>query len=911
MAQLSDDDMAQLLQEFLLETREGLDAIEGQLVELEKDPSKREILEAIFRTMHTIKGSGGFLALDKLEGVAHIAEDILTRAMNGQLLLTPASVTVLLSAADALSTILSHLENDGSQGDDDYSELIKKMRAINEAGGRRTTRMTAKIASEDSPLSGLGETWGLFDDDEPSEAPGSEEDKSKDRPTQIIRASDKPSEENKSSEEKSDPDRKQKAAQKSFTPPKVESTIRIDVNLLDKLMNLVGELVLSRNQLLQYGEGVDDSTFNAVLHRTSLVTSELQENVMKARMQPIGTVFAKFPRIVRDLAMTSGKEIELKIEGEGTELDRTIHEGIKDPLVHLIRNACDHGIEMPGDRVKAGKSSKGTILIAAYHEGGQINIDISDNGAGINTEKVKAKALEKGIISQNEAATMSDKEARELIFKAGFSTAEQITNISGRGVGMDVVKTNVEKIGGSIEIESEMGKGSTLRVKIPLTLAIIPALVVRAGNQRFAMPQISLRELVRVEEGSNRKIEEVRGAEVLRLRGKLLPLIRLTTVLGLEPQPLEQGVENVVVVHTGDREIGLLVDAVQDVEEIVVKPLARQLKDLPYFAGSTIMGDGRVALILDVVGLGKSSSFGEGDPEEEAARSEESELAHVASESQSMLLFSLGKNDRFGLPLRLVSRLEKISPEAIEIADGHPVVQYRNSILPLVYAAKFFDVEPASKDEGSMVNVIVFDIDGQSVGVRVNEIIDVIETEAVISDSSGAKPGYLGTAIIQGHATMIIDVFNLLSLENAKLVAGPETMDFTEEAAEDANVLVVDDSQFFRGLISEHLLGARHSVTLMSSAPEALELLQERTFDLIISDIQMPEMNGFQFARQVRKNPETADYIMVACSSLTDPKVPEKAREAGFNYHLVKLDPDQLLSIVNKIMKNKAQETTA
>ena len=468
MGRLSDDDMAQLLTEFLVETREGLDQIEELLLQLEQDPSNRSVLESIFRTMHTIKGSAGFLGLSTLEGIAHVAEDILTRAMEGTLILTPAAVTALLGAADALSTITSNLENDGNEGDNEYAEVKQRLKAVNEGMGKRTTRMTQKIATAKAPLAGQGESWGLFDDDEGDAGDPEKADTKKIVNPESTEVADAAMQEAAASLENDSeaavpapvapteaPVAEAEAAQqKSFAPAKVESTIRIDVNLLDKLMNLVGELVLSRNQLLQFGEQYEDAGFTAVLHRASLVTSELQENVMKARMQPIGTVFSKFPRIVRDLAMQSDKKIELVTRGEGTELDRTIHEGIRDPLVHLIRNACDHGVEKPEVRVAAGKPEQGTIEIAAYHEGGQITIDIKDDGAGINVERVKEKAVEKGVITQARAQTISDREARELILLPGFSTAAQITNISGRGVGMDVVRTNIEKIGGSLEIES-------------------------------------------------------------------------------------------------------------------------------------------------------------------------------------------------------------------------------------------------------------------------------------------------------------------------------------------------------------------------------------------------------------------------------------------------------------------------
>jgi two-component system chemotaxis sensor kinase CheA len=541
------------------------------------------------------------------------------------------------------------------------------------------------------------------------------------------------------------------------------NTIRVDVGLLDKVMNLVGELVLARNQVLQFTGTQEDSSFLSTAQRLNLITTELQEGVMKTRMQPIGNVWNKLPRIVRDLSVGCGKRVEVQMEGAETELDKTIIEAIKDPLTHIIRNAVDHGIETPEVRVARGKSPDGRLMLRAFHEGGQVNIEISDDGDGIATEKLKAKAIAKGMITAEHGARMSEREVLNLVFAAGLSTVEQVSNISGRGVGMDVVKTNIEKIGGTVDVQSTSGKGTLLKIKIPLTLAIIPALVVSSGGERFAIPQVSLVELVRCEgEQAGHSIEDIQGASVYRLRGNLLPLVYLNRELQISPaQGAAQSV-NIVVLQAGDRQLGLVVDDINDTEEIVVKPLSKQLKSVPCFAGATIMGDGRVALILDVLGLAQMakvvSELREKSLADHGAKSTDNPDAR-----ESWLLFRIGTEGRMAIPLSLVSRLEEFPVSQVERSTGREVIQYREQIMPLVRLAQAFG--HAAIADSELLQVIVYSSHGRSVGLIVNEILDIVDQRVAVQHIQDAG-ALQGTAVIQQHVTDLLDVPALLAQQH-------------------------------------------------------------------------------------------------------------------------------------------------
>jgi two-component system chemotaxis sensor kinase CheA len=561
-------------------------------------------------------------------------------------------------------------------------------------------------------------------------------------------------------------------------PDAAAETIRVGITLLDRLMNLVGELVLARNQLLQFSNHTQDAKFQTVSQRVNLIASELQEEVMKTRMQPIGNIWSKFPRTVRDLAHSCGKEVRLVMEGQDTELDRTIIEAIKDPLTHLVRNSMDHGIEEPATRKRAGKDPTGILRLRAFHEGGQVNIEISDDGAGLNGDRIRQKATERGLISAQQAVSMLERDVFNLIFLPGFSTAEKVTKVSGRGVGMDVVKTNVEKIGGTVDIQSTPGRGTTVRVRIPLTLAIIPALIVTCGGERFAIPQVSLSELVRLDAERGTRIEMVHGAPVYRLRGRLLPLVYLDQELGIRSgahnRTSRPATINIVVLQAEERQFGLIVDEIMDTEEIVVKPLGKQLKGIIAYSGATIMGDGRVALILDVPGVAQRAKV-IAEAREQAHHKGRNQAAEEVRSERALLLAENGLEGRVAIPLSMVARLEEFPRTVVERAGTQEVMQYRGQIIPLV---RLPAIIPSTPDEEMLANagsiqVVIYSEGKRTVGLIVDRIVDIVEERAVV-ESLDPRIGIVGSFVTQGHVTDLLDVPAIVRAAVPGLLDAPE-----------------------------------------------------------------------------------------------------------------------------------------
>jgi len=673
-------------------------------------------------------------------------------------------------------------------------------------------------------------------------------------------------------------------------------TIRVNVELLENLMTLVSELVLTRNQLLQMVRGKDDSEFATPLQRLSHITTDLQEGVMKTRMQPIGNAWAKLPRIVRDLSVEMSKKIDLQMFGAETELDRQVLELIKDPLTHMVRNSADHGLEPTEERRRIGKPEVGKIMLNAYHEGGHIIIEITDDGRGLNIARIRQKALQNGLATDAELADLTDQQAAQFIFRAGFSTAEKVTSVSGRGVGMDVVRTNIEKIGGTVELKTQEGKGTSFVIKIPLTLAIVSALIVECAGERFAIPQISVLELVRTTATSEHGIEVINNAPVLRLRDRLLPLVSLRTLLKLGSGDEQRTETFIVVTQVGNYTFGIIVDRVFDTEEIVVKPVAPILRHINMFSGNTILGDGSVIMILDPNGIagGTGEMAGPTPTNQEATTTRETR----AEDQQSLLVFRAGSDDLKAVPLALVARLEEIDVNEIERSHGKPVVQYRGKLMPLVLVSPDFKM----KDEGQQP-VLVFADKEHTMGLVVDEIVDIVEEQLKIQLAVD-QPGLIGTAVISGKATDVIDAGYYLIQAWGDWFGSPEK-EF-ESSNETHRVLLVDDSPFFRNLLTPLLSVAGYDVTSVESADKALQLRDSGTlFDAIISDIEMPGMNGFDFAQAIRSEGGWASVPLFALSSHATDKDFERGRAVGFTDYVAKFDREALLQTLAQTLSSK------
>ncbi|WP_336250069.1 chemotaxis protein CheW [Stomatohabitans albus] len=788
--------MQEIIDEFIVETVENLDRLDSLFVSLESDPHNVDILANIFRDVHTIKGTSGFLGFNKLERVAHVGENLLSKLRDGELVLTANRTTVLLHMVDAIREIITSIEQTQGEGNGNYERLVEELtRAVTDDEAAPSKAPATPSAPTPAPVTPPAESStepAPVDTDNTASAlqstspdgtdvaPDGTADSSSDAGTTLDAAGRKPLDQQaidpslfmmtppvSEKVEEPAPQQEQKISRSA-----ADSSIRVDVDLLDDLMNLVGELVLARNQILQYQLDTQDASLQDTSQRLNLITTELQEGVMKTRMQPIGNVFSKFPRVVRDIARDLGKQVDIVMEGRETELDKTIIEAIKDPLTHMVRNSVDHGIEHPEIRSFLGKPISGTLKLRAFHEGGQVNIEIEDDGAGIDPQRIKRIAIEKNVLSASEAQLRSDRELINLIFHPGFSTAEKVTNVSGRGVGMDVVRTSIESIGGSIEVISELNKGSTMRIKIPLTLAIIPALMVESQGERYAIPQVSLVELVRLEEAS-KDIEMINGTPVYRLRGRLLPLVYLDELLGTSsdaPQQSgnEDGSVNIVVLQAENTNFGLVVETVNDTAEIVVKPLGEVLKEIPVYAGAMVMGDGVVALILDVLGVAQQAGINS----KSDALGEVEEPTSTDKEAEPLLLFRLGDDPhalmgRMAVPLRQVARLEEIDASRIEYASGKPVVQYRGHILPLVWLGETLGL--GANRQLETVQVIVYERDDNQIGFIVDAISDVVNEVLDIERPSDIL-GVRGSAVINGIVTDVLDVDAVIAVEAPDLL---------------------------------------------------------------------------------------------------------------------------------------------
>ena len=759
--------MDDIIAEFLAESIENLDQLDQDLVTLEKDPSDREVFARIFRTIHTIKGTCGFLAFGTLESVTHVGESLLSRLRDGDLDLSPEITTDLLALIDAVRAILANIDTTGQEGDGDYVDLITRLQSHDEATGSaagkiatgaKTPRSKAKAGARKKSATAPAE-GARTKRKAPEKRPERRPKKAPATPTPGPAAADEDG----------------NGLELASTPTNAETSIRVDVRVLDHLMNLVGELVLSRNQLVQHLASSTDSRLTSSSQRLDAITGELQEAVMRTRMQPISSIWKKLPRFTRDLSLKFGKQVEIEMEGEETDLDKSVIEAIKGSLLHLVRNAVDHGIEDPDAREVNGKPRTGTLRLRAHHEGGTVVIEVRDDGGGLDHDRILAKAVKAGLVTDAEAEGLSPREIESFIFHPGFSTASKVTNISGRGVGLDVVRTNVERMGGSVELQSEPGASTTFRVKIPLTLAIVSVLLVAAGKHRIAIPQASVVELIRLDDtASDLGIEDLNGVPVFRLRGNLLPLVFLNRELNIQKNSDQRHGANIVVLQGDDRQFGLVVDAIEDSQEIVVKPLGRLLSAVP-FAGATILGNGQIALILDVFRLGLTA----GVVSEARAHSVAAQVsAAVKTRKNRMRLVCIhgADDERLAVEFEAVNRLEYILRSSIEQVGNQQVIQYDGEILQLVELQqtlperrKVARNEP-DRVEGETVPVVVCTVDGRRIGLIVHHIADIIEEE-LKARRPGSREGVRGCAVIQDRITEILD------LEAVIRLADPEFFD--------------------------------------------------------------------------------------------------------------------------------------
>ena len=1085
--------MDDLLNEFLTECSESIEIVDSELVKLEQDPNDPELLGNIFRLVHTIKGTSGFLGLSRLETVAHHGENVLGNFRDGTQEVTPEAVSLILAALDCIKEILAGVEETESEPVADDSALIARLDAMYRAGkegkpavaepdadaatvdeaspveqsaaptqtiferiggasaidaaveilyrkidkdpdlarffdganmmllqGRQTEFMiktlggpdeyggrdlrtahqglvqdglnvehfnkVAQYLSEaltelevpqpliDEIIGVVGTTkndvLGLDDGQDAAAEPVAEveaeieaEAEAEIEPEAEAEAEIEPE---VPAEPVAEPAAEAALAAGNQSSPKesavANQSIRVTVDLLENLMTMVSELVLTRNQLMQMVRKYEDSEFQLPLQRLSHVTTDLQEGVMKTRMQPIGNAWGKLPRIIRDLSLELDKKIDLEMIGADTELDRQVLEIIKDPLTHMVRNSADHGLETPAERVAAGKPETGKVILNAFHEGGHIIIEISDDGRGINIGKVKQKAIENEIATVAELEALSEQQILQFIMKAGFSTAEKVTSVSGRGVGMDVVRTNIEKIGGQLELRSTEGRGSTVIIKIPLTLAIVSALIVECRGERYAIPQLSLVELVRISINSEHRVERINGTPVLRLRNRLLPLVSLAKLLQLDEndfdrfdefvnQPREQAPpvidmsvandsavsdatgddipdegdaevsatpvapvfdENseeaddetesnkpetfIVVAQVGTYTFGIVVDSVFDTEEIVVKPVAPILRDISIYSGNTILGDGSVIMILDPNGIAAATS--EVTVADQAADDAAATADAIAGERTAFLIFRAGGEEPKAVPLALIARLEEIDTDTIEHTNGTPVVQYRGQLMPLLT----MNGSHQMKEEGRQP-VLVFTDRDRSMGLMVDEIVDIIEDHLNVEIGSD-NAGIIGSAVIGGKATDIIDASAFLTNAFNDWFGSKDNATSSGGGANE-RVLLVDDSPFFRNLLTPLLTVAGYHVTTVESGDKAL-LLREagESFDAIVSDIEMPGLSGFEFAEQVRVGGPWQDTPLLAMSSHTSPSDMEKGRSAGFDDYVGKFDRDALLNSLSQTFSN-------
>ncbi len=904
--------------EFLAECLEMLERFSLDLELVETGNYTPDTLAGIYRNMHTIKGNSQLFGFSQISLLTHTMETCLDPVRKEKIKVSTELIDCLFEGADLIGVLLKGIKETKQEQDTMpiLTRIIPRFAAIAERAVKNFDSLPNDknlYAEERSDLLGFKSAGVKTQKSvEPIVTPPPQ--------TKQKETSDHPP--------SKDTSRVQTPA--SNHPPEAKpahedaqaETIRVHVSLLDNLMNLVGELVLVRNQVLQYSKShEDDQEFSKMSQRLNVLTAELQNDVMKTRMQPVGNILNKFSRIVRDMGRELGKKIELDIEGAETELDKTIIEAVKDPLTHIVRNSIDHGIEMPEDRVKAGKKETGSIRIKAHHESGQVILEIRDDGRGLNVERLGSKAIEKGLITQDALSRMSEREIQNLIFAPGFSTAATVSNISGRGVGMDVVKTNVERIGGVVDLGSSVGKGTSITLKIPLTLAIVPALVVSSRTQRFAIPQAKLVELLRVDpsENSGEKIESLQGRPILRLRGKLLPLVSINEVTKeMDKKDAVASISNencnIVILNADNFVFGLVVDEIDDSADIVVKSLPGFLKDLTIYSGATVMGNGMVALTLDILGVAKSLKIDASGQELSGAfgTNTTATQSRHRDEVTEFLLVDIGAPSSYALPLTVVSRLEEFDRKQFELSGEQRVIRYRGALLPLLSLTESLKLPFAHDNKDSSTAAVVVVARGDHLyGVEVNKIQDVVDG-AQIDVSVRDRPGILGSIIFQDRIIVVVDIFGIIDEFRHKINSRDEDAGESQVASlkterKSKRILVVEDSSFFRNLIKQAITDAGYAVDTACDGADGLTKIEADAsgslYSLIVSDIEMPVIGGLELAKKVRAGKAYANVPMVAVTTRFNNNDIELGMQAGFTKYLEKLNSEKLIMELDRMLK--------
>ena len=874
-------DDPELLAQFVTESREHLGDIEGQFLQMEASGSSVDVnlVNTVFRAVHSIKGAAGFLGLTTVNKLSHSLENVLGKMRTNDLVPTSFNVDAMLKAADALNKLFDDIEASNDVDVTEHVTILDQIFAgeVEEGAAAATVRQPTAAPASPPPQAAAEQA--------PEPATSSARAAHADPPTPA-------------------------ASTPAVTAtPQAENSIRVQVGVLDRLMNLAGELVLGRNQLMQSINASDKVGLDSVAARLDQVTTELQEAIMRTRMQPIGAVFSRFPRVARDLSSKLGKQCDVVMDGKEVEVDKTILEAIGDPLTHFVRNSIDHGVERPDVRTAGGKKAKGTVTLRAYHQAGKVRIDVADDGAGIEVARLRSKAVEKGVITAEQASRMGDRETVRLIFHPGFSMAEKITDVSGRGVGMDVVRTNIEKLGGTVDVESVPTKGTTIQITLPLTLAIIPSLIVGAGEECFVVPQVNVLELVRVRAGEvHEQISKVKDAEVIRLRGELLPIVRIDDVLQLpkrEPSTTGPRPMSIVVIETGHRRYGLVVDKIVDSEEIVVKPLGRHCKGCTCLAGATILGDGNVALILDAAGIAAQANLATSQDQDGPEEVEDqSQRGKTNTDAQELLLFSTTPTDRFAIPMSLVSRIERVQVHNIKVVGGRRLLQYRGSSLPLVRLEDHVQTRPMADAE--RYYVIVFRAAGREVGLVVSEIDDIREVEVEIDHTTFREKGIAGGFVLNETTMRLVD-----SVELAQ-AAHPEwfkkaTAPVSDDEETVPTILIAEDSSFFRQQLTKFFEDEHLEVIACEDGQEAWDYLTEEEHDvtLVVTDIEMPNMDGFQLCRNIKQHESLGTLPVIALTSLTSEADQKRGKECGFEDYQIKLDREQIMKVVDRLLPQK------